>query len=64
MAIDFSGLTDLINASMTILTTFNDNSSVLISFIVLMATLGLVGVIVVFITTLLRKVGGKIGGKL
>jgi len=63
MAIDFTGLTDLINATMTILATFNNNSSTLVGFIVLMAELGLVGIIIYgFVAVFLRKMAGKIGG--
>jgi len=62
MAIDFTGLTDLINATMTILSTFVNNSSTLYGFFVLMGGLTLVGVIIGFIYTLLNRVGKKIGG--
>jgi hypothetical protein len=62
MVVDFSGLTDLINATMTILGTFNSNSSTLYGFFVLMGGLTLVGVIIGFIYLLLHRVGEKMGG--
>ena len=58
--IDFSGLTDLINATMTILSTFVNNSSTLYGFFVLMAGLSLIGIVVFgFIGALLKKMGAK-----
>ena len=64
MAVDFSGLTDLINATMTILDTFVTNSSTLINFIVLMAEIGLIGIIIYgFVAVFLVRMGKKMGGK-
>ncbi len=57
---DFSGLTDLINATMTILQTFVDHSSTIFAFFILMASLGLIGIIIykfvgVFLTNMAKR---------
>ena len=62
--VDFSGLTDLVNATMTVLNTFVTNGSTLVSFIVLIVELGLVSVIGTFIALLLLKVVKRIDGKM
>lgn len=57
-AVDFSAITDLVNATISILGALVDNSTTLISFVVLMFTLSLIsGVIFVFIKKLLSRVG-------
>lgn len=62
-AVDFSAITDLVNATIGILGALVDNSTTLISFVVLMFTLSLItGVIFVFIKKLLLKVG-DFGGR-
>ena len=61
--VDFSALTDLINATMTVLSTILANASTLIGIVILFATLGLVGIIVYgFIGKLLGNVAGHMGG--
>ena len=63
--VDFSALTDLINATFDVLDTIVTNSSTLISVIVLFGTLGLIGIIIYgFIGRLLMKLGNwGTGGK-
>lgn len=60
MTVDFSALTDLINATMTIFTTFNNNASTLIGFFVLIGELAIVGAIIAFVAVLFKKIGKKI----
>ncbi len=63
-AVDFSALTDLINATFTVLDVIVTNSSTLISIVVLFGTLGLVGIIIYsFIGKMLTKISGSVGGK-
>ena len=62
MTVDFSALTDLINATMTILSVINTNFSTILTLVINFAILGLVGIIVYgFVGKLLSKIGGKMG---
>jgi len=61
-AVDFSALTDLINATFSVLNVVIANQGTLISLVVLGGILGLVGIIIYgFIGKLLQKVG-NLGG--
>jgi len=61
-AVDFSALTDLINATFSVLSVVIANQGTLISLVVLGGILGLIGIIIYgFIGKLLTKVG-NLGG--
>lgn len=63
-AVDFSALTDLINATMQVLGTVITHQGTLISLVVLGGILSLIGIIIYgFIGKLLMKIGNLGGGK-
>ena len=63
--IDFSALTDLMNATFGVLEIITTNGSTLIELVVLFGTLGLVSIVIyMFIGSLLRKLGNmNMGGR-
>ena len=61
--VDFTALTDLINATVTIFSTFNTNGSTIIGFFVLLGELTVVGAVIAFVVVMFKKIGAKIGGK-
>lgn len=63
-AVDFSDLTDLVNATMTVINAFVENGSTLVGFIVLVVELALVTVIGSFISMILMKIIKKLDNKM
>lgn len=62
--VDFSDLTDLVNATMSVITAFVENGSTLVGFIVLVVELALVTVIGSFISMILMKIIKKLDTKM
>ena len=62
--VDFSDLTDLVNATMTVINAFVENGSTLVGFIVLVIELALVVVIGSFISAILMKIIKKLDNKM
>jgi hypothetical protein len=61
MTVDFSALTDLINATMTILATINTNFGTILTLVINFAIIGLVGIVVYgFVGAILKGVAGML----
>jgi len=56
MTVDFSVLTDLINATMSVLAAINTNFSTVIELVINIAVIAIVGVVILFVKGILGSV--------